>query len=136
MRATILNADEVQPLPRGGGILSLPLFGGHTAGAKFATGMTVFPPGAAIALHSHNVDESVTVLEGAGTAEIDGDELKVRRYTTTYVPAGINHRFINTGEGEMRIFWVYAATQVTRTIAATGATVAHLSAHDRSAEPR
>ncbi len=133
MRGHILHADDVEWIERGNGIASGPLFGGHTNGAKFATGMTRFPPGGAIVLHSHNVDESVTVIEGSGRAEIDGQEFEVSVYTTTYVPAGVNHRFINTGDGPMRIFWVYAGTEVMRTIAATGETVVHLSAEDRSA---
>lgn len=136
MRALVLNADEVKAVERGSGIRSIPLFGGENAGVKFATGMTVFPPGGAIVLHSHNVDESVTVIEGSGRAEIGGEEFAVRRYTTTYVPAGVNHRFINTGDGQMRIFWIYAGTEVTRTIAATGETVVHLSAADKSATSR
>lgn len=133
MRAQLLHPSKMEWVDRGSGVASMPLFGGHTEGAKFATGMTRFPPGAAIVLHSHNVDESVTVIEGAGRAEIDGEEFDVETFSTTYVPAGVNHRFINTGDTHMRIMWVYAGTEVTRTIAETGETVVHLSAADRSA---
>ena len=136
MRGHILHAKEMEWVDRGNGVGSLPLFGGHTDGAKFATGMTRFPPGAAIVLHSHNVDESVTVIEGSGRAEIDGEEFDVDTYSTSYVPAGVNHRFINTGDAPMRIFWIYAGTEVTRTIAATGETMVHMSAEDRSAASR
>lgn len=40
------------------------------------------------------------------------------------------HRFINTGDSEMRILWVYGGTEVTRTVAATGETFKHLSVED------
>ena len=133
MRGHLLHPEEMEWVDRGSGVASMPLFGGHTDGAKFAIGMTRFPPGAAVILHSHNVDESVTVIEGSGRAEIDGQEFEVDTFSTSYVPAGVNHRFMNTGGGPMRILWVYAGTEVTRTIAETGETVVHLSADDRSA---
>ena len=133
MRGHLLHPEKMEWVDRGSGVASMPLFGGHTDGAKFAIGMTRFPPGAAVILHSHNVDESVTVIEGSGRAEIDGQEFEVDTFSTSYVPAGVNHRFMNTGGGPMRILWVYAGTEVTRTIAETGETVVHLSADDRSA---
>ncbi len=133
MRGHLLHPEKMEWVDRGSGVASMPLFGGHTDGAKFAIGMTRFPPGAAVILHSHNVDESVTVIEGSGRAEIDGQEFEVDTFSTSYVPAGVNHRFMNTGGGPMRILWVYVGTEVTRTIAETGETVVHLSADDRSA---
>jgi hypothetical protein len=47
------------------------------------------------------------------------------------VPAGIPHRFLNRGDGPMRIYWVYGGRDVTRTITATGETFEHLSESDR-----
>ena len=40
---------------------------------------------------------------------------------TTWIPANVPHRFINASETEpMRIFWVYASIDATRTMIATG----------------
>lgn len=86
-------------------------------------GVTSFPPGTSIRLHSHNTIEQVTVIEGEGVAEIDGVEHPARPYDTTQVPPGTFHRFINTGSEVMRILWVYGSTHVTRTFADTGETV-------------
>ena len=54
------------------------------------------------------------------------------QYDATYIPAGVRHRFVNTGDTEMRILWVYGGIEVTRTVVATGETFAHLSAADRT----
>jgi quercetin dioxygenase-like cupin family protein len=86
-------------------------------------GVTSFPPGTSIRLHSHNTIEQVTVLEGEGIAVIDGEEIPARPYDTTQIAPGELHRFINTGSALMRILWVYGSTHVTRTFADSGETV-------------
>jgi quercetin dioxygenase-like cupin family protein len=86
-------------------------------------GVTTFPPGASIRLHSHNTIEQVTVIEGEGIAELNGQRFPARPYDTTQIAPGEWHRFINTGPGTMRILWVYGSTKVTRTFADTGETV-------------
>jgi quercetin dioxygenase-like cupin family protein len=130
MRGTVLDANALKVVERGSGIRTIPLFGGHNGALGFASGMTVFPPGGGIVMHYHNVEESVTVLEGNGTAYIDGEEMPVSKYTVTHVPANVPHRFVNTGDTEMRILWVYGGTDVTRTIVETGETIQHLSPED------
>ena len=86
MRGHLLHPEKMEWVDRGSGVASMPLFGGHTDGAKFAIGMTRFPPGAAVILHSHNVDESVTVIEGSGRAEIDGQEFEVDTFSHELCP--------------------------------------------------
>jgi mannose-6-phosphate isomerase-like protein (cupin superfamily) len=54
---------------------------------------------------------------------LNGREFTVCAYDTTQVPVGEPHRFINMGEGTMRILWVYGAVHVTRTFPDTGETV-------------
>ena len=130
MAGTILKQDEIEVFDRGSGIKSIPLVGGGLGAQGIATGMTVFPPGGGIVEHWHNVEESVTVLAGSGMAEMAGEQTPVSQYDATYIPAGVPHRFINTGDSEMRILWVYGGTEVTRTVAATGETFMHLSDED------
>jgi quercetin dioxygenase-like cupin family protein len=126
----IVFADQ-KPIDRGNGVTTLPLVGGAD-GAGFAAGITTFPIGAAIPLHSHNVEEMVTVLEGSGECEIEGEVRPVKALDSTFVPPNKVHCFRNTGGAQMRILWVYGGTRVTRTFAATGQTVEHLSPYDKA----
>jgi HTH-type transcriptional regulator, repressor for puuD len=132
----LIHPDEVTRFDRGGGVATLPYVGKwNSRTASITTGQTVFQPGNGLPLHSHNVEESVLILEGEATAEIDGEAFDLEAGDATWVPAGVPHRFLNRGEGVMRIYWVYGGRDVTRTITATGETFAHLSAQDKGGAP-
>jgi quercetin dioxygenase-like cupin family protein len=121
--AELVRFDECEPVPRGDGIESIRLTPEPLDDQCFVMGVTSFPPGTSIRLHSHNTVEQVTVLEGEGTAVLNGEQVPARPYDTTQIAPGELHRFINTGAGVMRILWVYGSTHVTRTFADTGETV-------------
>ena len=57
--------------------------------AYFLNGITAFPPGAAIAEHFHNCDESVLIIRGSALAHIDGTQYPVAFGETSFIPAGI-----------------------------------------------
>lgn len=121
--ARLIEFDQQEQVARGDGITSVRLTPEPLEGQGFVMGVTSFPPGTSIPLHSHNTIEQVTVVEGEGIALVDGVERPARPYDTTQIPPGEFHRFINTGEGLMRILWVYGSTHVTRTFADSGETV-------------
>jgi 3-isopropylmalate dehydrogenase len=131
----VLRQAEIEPFDRGTGVRTLPYVGKWNAeGNKVTTGITEFPVGAGIPLHTHNVEESVLILEGQATAVIGEDSFDLEPGDGTWAPAGVPHRFANRGQGPMRIYWGYGGRQVTRTICATGETFEHLSERDRGAE--
>jgi putative monooxygenase len=122
-RPAILRPSGIPARERGGGARTIPLVTRKVGATAFINGITVFEPGAAVALHSHNCDESVVVLEGHAIVEIEGVEHEVGPDETTFLPANIPHRFRNASATErMRIFWTYASVDATRTIIATGDT--------------
>ena len=121
--AELIRFAEAEPIARGDGVESIRLTPTPLEEQGFSMGVTTFPPGTSIRLHSHNTVEQVTVLEGEGVAVLNGEEIPARPYDTTQIPSGEFHRFINTGTATMRILWVYGATSVTRTYADTGETV-------------
>jgi mannose-6-phosphate isomerase-like protein (cupin superfamily) len=130
----LLRPAAIEPFDRGNGVTTIPYVGKwNSQSTLVTTGMTTFSPGTAIPLHTHNVDESVLVLDGEAIAVIGDDRFDLERGDATWVPAGVPHRFINRGAGTMRIYWVYSGRHVTRTLCATGKTVEHLSAEDRGA---
>ena len=130
----VIRASQVERFDRGAGVVTLPYVGRWNAeGNRVTTGITVFGPGTAIPLHTHNVEEQVLVLEGEATAVVGDDSFEVGAGDGTWVPAGVPHRFANRGHGPMRIYWVYGGREVTRTIVATGETFEHLSESDRGA---
>lgn len=121
--ARLIEFDEADPIVRGDGILTVRLSPTLLPHQEFQMGITSFPPGTGIPLHSHNTIEQVTVIEGMGEAELNDERLPVRPYDTTQIEPGELHCFVNTGPKIMRILWVYGAAHVTRTFADTGETV-------------
>jgi len=128
----LINPDTVEPFDRGNGVVTIPYVGVWNCETnKVTTGQTQFAVGTGLPLHSHNVEESVLILEGLATAQIGDETFDLVAGQATWVPAGVPHRFFNRGHGLMRIYWVYGGRHLTRTITATGETFEHLSASDK-----
>lgn len=123
IHGAILRPSDVTPHDRGGGARTTPLVTRRCGSTSLINGITSFDGGAGIPLHSHNCEESVMVLEGRAIAVIDGVEHELVPHDTTWIPAGVPHRFRNASDTEkMSIFWTYASIDATRTIIATGDT--------------
>jgi oxalate decarboxylase/phosphoglucose isomerase-like protein (cupin superfamily) len=51
-------------------------------------------------------EEIYFVLQGSARFQLDEDYADVESNTAVYVPPGMGHRAINTGEGELILYWV------------------------------
>jgi quercetin dioxygenase-like cupin family protein len=131
---SVLRPAELTAFSRGGGASTVPLVTRARGASVFISGQTLFEGGAGIPLHVHNCPESVVIIQGDAIVEIDGQEHTVTTFDTTYVDAGVPHRFRNASDTEpMRILWIYASVDATRTLVETGVTTRVDAEHNRPA---
>lgn len=57
------------------------------------------------------VDQVLVFVSGEGEAILDGEHQLVGPGRIVMVPAGTRHNFINTGEGELKLYTIYAPPQ-------------------------
>ena len=60
------------------------------------------PPGRGPSLHRHPYEEVFVVQEGEATFVAGGEERVVRGGEIVIVPAGMPHKFVNSGDGPLR----------------------------------
>jgi len=120
---TILHPADLQAYERGGGARTIPLVTPRLGATTFINGITEFGPGAKIAWHSHNAEESVMLLEGSAVFDIGDEHYDLEALDTTFIPPGVPHRFRNKSETHgMKILWIYGRVDATRTLVETGET--------------
>lgn len=131
--ARVLRPSEIKSHDRGGGARTTPLVSPGIGAQGFINGITEFGPGTKIPFHSHNCEESVMLLEGDAMLDIEGQEpVRLRPLDTTWLPANLSHRFRNLSDTQpMKILWIYARTDATRTLTETGETRAVSAEHAR-----
>jgi quercetin dioxygenase-like cupin family protein len=75
-----------------------------------------FAKGSSLPCHTHAYDESITILSGSVTCQVQGARYEMAAIQTAFVPQGKPHRFLNSGHAEMEMLWVYAGDEPDRTI--------------------
>jgi mannose-6-phosphate isomerase-like protein (cupin superfamily) len=81
---------------------------GHD-GVGFSVIVVDAAPGRGPALHRHHYPEVFVVHEGEATFIAGDEELNVRAGETVVVPAGVPHRFYNSGDGPLRQVDIHAS---------------------------
>jgi len=121
-RAVVKTAASRAFFSRGTGLRTSHIFTTADGAAQGLTGTTEFAPGAEVPWHTHNCEETVTILAGEALFEADGEQTELVAGDATWTPVGVVHRFANRGRGPLRILWTYGSVDATRTLVATGAT--------------
>jgi quercetin dioxygenase-like cupin family protein len=119
----VLRPEQIGSHNRGGGVRTTPLLVPAVGVASFINGITEFNGGAAVAFHSHNCAESVMLLSGRACLDVAGTTHELKPFDTTYIAPNVSHRFRNLSSTEpMKILWIYARADATRTLTETGET--------------
>ena len=123
-KPVVLRPDSIKSHDRGGGARTTPLVMPACGATGFINGITEFAPAAKIAFHSHNCEESVMLLEGHAVLDIEGQEsCELKPLDTTWIPPNLPHRFRNLSDTQpMKILWIYASVNATRTVTESGET--------------
>lgn len=119
-----LPFENLDQISRGKGIINH-LIASRKVGAKaLHSGITALPPRVPVPRHSHNTEEQVTVLRGRVAIWLDGEERICEEMDSTFISPGVEHEFVNVGEGTAYVMVIYGSVDVTRTFTSTGETVA------------
>jgi quercetin dioxygenase-like cupin family protein len=65
-----------------------------------------------IPLHTHDVDELITVLDGHGVAQLGDERQEVGSGAAIFIPAGVVHGTRNSGTSPLLIHAVFPATEI------------------------
>jgi mannose-6-phosphate isomerase-like protein (cupin superfamily) len=84
------------------GAFSLELEGADLGGVGISMIFVDAEPGQGPALHKHEYDEVFIVQEGEATMTVGTNERIVKAGEIAVVPAGLPHRFVNSGMGRLR----------------------------------
>lgn len=81
--------------------------GDRTPTEQLTGGVCEIDPGCGLQLHRHPVLELYYFLEGTGVVMLEGRERPVSAGTTISIPADAPHGIRNTGQGLLKLFYVF-----------------------------
>ena len=90
------------------------LFASRFGATGICGGYGRFLPGASLPCHTHDFDESITIVKGTAVCMVRGKRYELSGYDTAFIPRGIPHRFLNESNNEMAMIWVYAGDEPDR----------------------
>jgi len=65
-----------------------------------------------IPLHTHDVDEAITILDGIADARLGDESRRIGRDAVLFIPAGTPHGTANAGTTPVEILAVFPATSI------------------------
>lgn len=92
------------------------LFQGFPGCEGICGGYALFQPGKSLPCHTHDYDESISIIVGEAVCQVAGSEYTLSGCATALVPRGRPHRFVNRSDRPMAMIWVYAGNMPDRVI--------------------
>lgn len=104
----VVHLDQVAPieLPRGSWSKVL-ISRERVDGNVSALGFSTFTAGTETAPVSHSVEELAYVTRGSGELRLDGGAVRFDAGDALFIPAGIWHAVVNTGDGDMSMVFTF-----------------------------
>jgi mannose-6-phosphate isomerase-like protein (cupin superfamily) len=84
-------------------------FQGRLLGASVSVIVVDAPPGGGPRLHRHPYEEVFVVQEGSATFTAGDDVIEAMGGQVIVVPAGVAHKFVNSGAGPLRQVDIHAS---------------------------
>jgi len=88
------------------------LVGGHNQARRLTTGFVTFAPAAVLPSHAHPYSESITLLEGLATIEVEGRRYFLSPRDNAVIPAGRAHAVWNRSLDKPIVFHVAMAADM------------------------
>lgn len=88
------------------------LVGNHNQARHLTTGIVTFAPGAVLPYHLHTFTESITLLSGTMSLEIEGRSYSLKRLDNAVIRAGQAHTARNTSATENAVLHIAMAVDV------------------------
>jgi putative monooxygenase len=117
---TIIRFDRGNVYELSGNAFFTDLFARRLGAVGICGGYGRFRPGASLPCHTHEYDESITIVKGTASCLVQGRQYEMNGFATAYVPKGLPHRFLNNSNEEMAMIWVYAGDEPDRRIIDNG----------------
>jgi mannose-6-phosphate isomerase-like protein (cupin superfamily) len=73
------------------------------------------PPGDGAVLHTHPYEEVFVTLEGEATFTVGDDTIEVSAGQIVVAPAGVPHKFVNSGTGPLRQVDIHPSGRIRQT---------------------
>lgn len=116
----VMRFADLTPYELAPGTRFYDLFAGRFGAVGICGGYGEFDAGAGLPCHTHNYDESITIIEGSAHCFVAGRRYALSGCDTALVPRGNPHRFVNAAPGVMAMIWVYAGSEPERTLVDVG----------------
>ena len=84
-------------------------FQGRFLGASVSVIVVDAPPGGGPRLHRHPYEEVFVVQEGSATITAGEETIEARGGQVVVVPAGVAHKFVNSGAGRLQQVDIHAS---------------------------
>ncbi|MHB1833987.1 MAG: cupin domain-containing protein, partial [Solirubrobacteraceae bacterium] len=99
---TVVNAAEVQPLVEDGGLSVRHTVGPATGFAALEQAVVECPPGGSASATVGDVEQTMFVLDGSGTLEVDGVAHELSAEVGAYLPPGSRYELRSDGDEPLR----------------------------------